>query len=70
MKGWWSRWNHEYLVDLRETHKLNTEASGTVEINEGDIVTVAEDNCSRGAGRLGKVEHLIRSKDGEVRGVK
>ena len=68
LKGWWSRWSHEYLVDLRETHKLNTKASGTVEINEGDIVTLAEDNCSRGAWRLGKVEHLIRSKDGEVRG--
>ena len=64
LKSWWLRWNRKYLVDLRETHKLNTKASGTVEINEGDIVTVAEDNCLRGAWQLENVDTTYLSELG------
>ena len=61
--------NHEYLVGLRETHKLNAKNSGTLEVNKGDIVTVSDEDSSRGSWRLEKVEELIRSKDGKIRGV-
>ena len=69
LKDWWSLWNHEYLVSLRETHKLKAKNSGTLEVNKGDIVTMSDENSSRGSWRLGRVEELIRSKDGKIRGV-
>ena len=63
-----NRWKHEYLVDLRGSHNLSSTRRGEPQIKPGDVVTVHQDKVPRGFWRLGKIEYLIESKDGKVRG--
>ncbi len=62
----WNRWRREYVTDIREIHK--SKAKGQSIIKEGDMVMVEEDKVKRSMWKLGKVEKLIKGKDGEVRG--
>ena len=66
LRHWWDRWKHEYLVNLRESHNLSSTKCGEPQIKQGDVVTVHQDKVPRGFWRLGKIEHLIESKDGKV----
>ena len=68
LRHWWDRWKHEYLVNLRESHNLSSTKRGEPQIKQGDVVTVHQDKVPRGFWHLGKIEHLIESKDGKVRG--
>ena len=68
LRHWWDRWKHEYLVNLRESHNLSSTKRGEPQIKQGDVVTVHQDKVPRGFWRSGKIEHLIESKDGKVRG--
>ena len=68
LNHWWKRWKDEYLVGLRETHKLVSDNRGEPTVHVGDIVTVHEEKTPRGFWRLGKIEKVIESKDGLIRG--
>ena len=52
------RWSREYLLELREHHRV-----------KGDIVCVYEEKTPRNLWRLGKVEKLFKGNDGHVRAV-
>ena len=69
LEHFWKKWKREYLAELREHHKRNVRKDGTV-VKLQDVVTVAEEGVTRGKWRLGKVEELLPSKDGVVRGAK
>ena len=58
----------EYPLDLRE-HKKN-EGNKEAAVQKGDIVLIYEDNGKRAEWKMGKVEELLRGKDGITRGVK
>ena len=61
----WKRWVHEYLVSLRESHKLR----GLVaDIKVGDVVVIHEEGVKRHKWKIGKVEKLIKGDDDIVRG--
>ena len=62
----WTRWKNEYLVNLRECHRMNKNAPNIIEI---EVVLVNEDGAKRLAWKMGIVKELITGKDGEVRGV-
>ena len=62
----WHRWRREYLTNLREFHRQRNPKRQ--EISEGDVILIHEDNIKRGLWKLGVVETLIPSKDGQVRG--
>ena len=64
----WKRWRTEYLVGLRERHKLQNR--NQVVIGKGDVVLIEEDKVKRGFWKIGRVEQLIIGKDGVVRGAK
>ncbi len=64
----WSRWRHEYLIDLREIHRNSAEKE--IEIGVGDVVLIKEDNVKRSQWKMGRVEDLIKGRDGIVRGAK
>ena len=65
----WNRWRREYLTDLREYDRGKCESQvRTVSI--GDVVIVFEENVKRGLWKIGKVEEVIRGRDGVVRGAK
>ena len=65
----WNRWRREYLTDLREYHKGKYEAQLRT-VSVGDVVIVYEENVKPGFWKIGKVEEVIRGRDGVVRGAK
>ena len=67
MNHFWSRWRNEYLMELRESHRVETR-NGNETVSLGDIVVVHEESRPRGLWRLGKVESLISGADGQTRG--
>ena len=65
----WNRWKCEYLTDLREYQRGKHESQlRTVSVK--DVVIVHEENMKRGLWKTGKVDEVIRGRDGMVRGVK
>jgi len=57
------------LLDLRESHKLVwRRKGGTFKISVGDVVIIHEEKQPRSNWCLGKVEGIIRGKDGHIRG--
>jgi len=64
----WNRWSKEYLVDLREFHKIKD--AKVSKIAKGDVVLVQEENMKRGCWKTGVIEELIKGRDGVVRGAK
>ena len=68
LNHFWNRWRKEYLVDLREFHKLKD--ARVANISKGDLVLIQEDNVKRGHWKIGIVEDLITGKDGVIRGAK
>ena len=62
----WGRWKKEYLVNLRESHRMKSNAPNVV--SKGEVVLVHEDGVKRLAWKLGVIEDVIIGKDGEVRG--
>ena len=57
------------MLHLRESHKLVWKRKGgTFRILVGDVVIIHEEKQPRSNWRLGKVEGIIRGKDGHIRG--
>ena len=64
----WIRWRNEYLLELRNSHRLKTRDAEGQTVAVGDVDIVHEDGLHRGLWKLGRVERLIKGKDGLVRG--
>ena len=65
------RWKLEYLVNLREQHRLSKGRETALEVKEGDVVLVeGERHTKRIFWKLGRVTSLIKGKDDVVRGAK
>ena len=64
----WKRWRKEYLLSLREHHRLVSRKQNAETINIGDVVIVHEENVRRNLWRLGRVEKLIPGRGGVTRG--
>ena len=64
----WSRWRREYIVDLRETHRIKNRKAAEVKL--GDVVLIHEENTKRGMWKTGIIEETIVGKDGQIRGAK
>ena len=67
MDHFWKRWSREYLVDLRESHIMKTKQK-KLQISEGDVVLIHEENVKRNRWRLGRIQEVIFGKDGVPRG--
>ena len=63
------RWRKEYLTELREFQR-NNDRLPAKQLKIGDIVLIEEEGLPRSRWRMGKVQELISSKDGYVRGCK
>ena len=69
LSRYWNQWRRYYLFDLCERHKLTwKKMGGTFEISVGDVVIVYEEKQPRSNWLLGKMERIIRGKDGHIRG--
>ena len=60
------RFSREYLTELREHHRSRKSKNSQL-IAEGDVVTIFEDKLPRQRWRIGRVEKLLTSKDGQTR---
>ena len=67
LNSFWNRWSREYLVELREHHRL-TKTTPT-DVKKGEVVLVQDENTKRGQWKLGLIEERITGKDDQVRGV-
>ena len=67
IKRFWRKWQKEYLINLRESHKMNT-SKESLKINVGDVVSIFEVGLKRRHWKVGKVLTIIRGKDGVIRG--
>ena len=71
LSQFWSRWSREYLSELHEAHShvaRSYKSTGDRFIKQDDLVLISEDRVPRNRWRVRKVETLIESKDGCVRG--
>ena len=64
----WDRWRKEYLVNLREHHKIKYYKKNRPTIQLNDVVIIGDANRPRSSWRLAKVEKLIESNDKQIRG--
>ena len=68
---YWNRWKHEYLVDLREHHRVKKFHQKLQQINVGDVVTIQDENReNRSFWRLGRVQELLIGRNNVTRGAK
>ena len=70
LSHFWDRWRHEYLSQLRESHKSfhRSKSSSGLHARVGDVVIIHQEFIPRHLWRLGVITKLIESKDGFVRG--
>ena len=69
LNHFWTRWRKEYLTSLRENQKRSKTRGNSRKVEINDIVIVHEDKQPRHMWKVGKVEQLIVSSDGQIRGV-
>ena len=64
----WKRWRAEYLLELRNAHCRVKRATGSSLVSVGDLVLVHDEGHPRSHWKLGKIEGILTSKDGQIRG--
>ena len=62
----WTRWRNEYILQLKNSHRLKMKDADGQTVAVGDNVIVYEDGLHRGLWKLGRVESLIKGIDGLV----
>ena len=67
--SFWKIWSHEYLLSLRERQQTKLKGSrvqSPYTANVRDVVLI-KDDLPRGSWRLGRIQELIKSRDGQCR---
>ena len=54
----WRWWRNEYLLELRNSHRIRTNPTQGALVGVGDMVIIHEDGLQRGLWKLGRVERL------------
>ena len=65
----WTRWQREYLTELREFHRCKNRIPDK-QIAHGEVVLIYEESLPRSRWRMGVVDKLYIGKDNFVRGCK
>ena len=70
IQGFWNRFQHEYLSELREHHMYTkTRSNENSYLNVGDIVIIKDEKIRpRNSWRMGRVESLVLGDDKQIRG--
>ena len=64
----WQRWQKEYLLELRNAHRLRNKPQTSESMKVGDIVIIHDESKRRAFWSLGRVEQLTKGKDHAVWG--
>ena len=67
LNQFWKKWRQEYLLELREAHRCGKKSTDKSPISVGTIVLVHDDK-PRGFWRTARVNQLLTSKGGLMRG--
>lgn len=68
IEKFWKLWKNDYLNLLRKnTQHYHKDKQNTNQPQEGDIVLIEDQCLPRSMWKLGRIEHLIHSKDKHVR---
>lgn len=71
LQHYWRRWKEEYLVDLREYHKIQHKRNNVPGIKQGDVVTIEDENRrNRTSWQLARVESVLKGQDNVARGAR
>ena len=70
LNHFWDHWRKEYLINLRENHKVKLQKFNRPQKQLKDVVIVEEERQSRSVWRVGIVEELLQGKDSQIRGAK
>ena len=65
----WNRWRDEYLLQLRERYCTSETARTPRAPVLDEVVLIHEEGLKRTQWRLGRVHELVKSSDGQIRGV-
>ena len=68
LNHFWRRWRTEYLLQLRECHSYDKSGVKNREPKVGEVVLLRSDSKLRGLWKLARVQQILRSRDGQVRG--
>ena len=69
LKHFWTQWKREYLLELREFHRVCEESGSKYKVQEGNVIIVYDAGQPRGLWRLSKVGNIVRGADGVIHGV-
>ena len=67
LKHFWNSWRQEYITELREFNEIKNCHGILVKPNVNDVVLIEDRNFKKMDWRIGKIDELLYSKDGEVR---
>ena len=70
LTNFWKRWKRKYLLEVREFHRTGQHEESSSSLQTGEVMTVYDEGHPRGLWRLGRIEELIASADGKIRGVR
>ena len=71
LNHFWNRWRSEYLSELREAHCHSVRRNATVKhpvLSVGEVVIVHDERLPRGLWKLGRIQEVMKGRDGQVRG--
>ena len=66
---YWKRFYHEYTTELRERMMYDRNVRCESKLTVGDVVLIREEKVKPLHWRKGKIEELVKGRDGAVRGV-
>lgn len=69
LSSFWKIWRDDYLLSLRERPQIKLKeprVQSPFTANVGDVVLI-KDDLPRGSWRLGRIQELIKSRDGHIR---
>ncbi|XP_065903865.1 uncharacterized protein [Dysidea avara] len=68
LNHFWRRWEEEYLLQFRESHRYSgTTNHKTNVLQEGQVVLMYSEGSPRGFWKLARIHTLIKGEDGHVR---
>lgn len=72
LSSFWKIWRNDYLLRLRERSQVKLKEpriKSSYAENIGDVVLI-KDELPRGSWRMGRIQEVIKSRDGQVRSAK
>ena len=69
LNHFWNHWRSEYLNGLRKVHSYTTRKQSSNQPSSVAVSDVVIVHLPRGLWRLGKIEEVMKGRDGRIRGV-